>query len=348
MWLLQHRQQALGNLLGKEDMEIEQKITVIVPMYNMVDYVNPLLETLMLQDARLITILFVDDGSTDGTFFELQKALEIGGLKAPWQILRKSNGGLSDARNFGLANTRTEYVTFLDPDDALSEGFYGVMYRRMIETKSNVAISSSMEIWPNGQQERETIYDERTHCIEGGLEWLVQYDWSACTKVFKRSLFDKSRFDTGLRFEDLALIPFIIAIGNRLCTSSEAIYFYHRRPGSIMMSKDIDKEYEIFQSLEMIIKRLNSLDQYVLVWCLVTKVIVTSFVPSITSRYSPKLSREFSLRAKSFLTTEANLNCRTGAGIKLSIITNLFLANPTFMRFALMYMRRLSHWGVLK
>ena len=170
---------------------------------------------------------------------------------------------------------------------------------------------------------------------------MLRYDWSACTKVFQRSLFDKQCFDKGLRFEDLALIPYIISCADRLCVCSTAIYYYYRHPESIMLSNDIKKEYEIFLALEKISCRLDSLSHRNLGWQLMTKVLVLSVVPGITWRYKPSDSRAFAIAAGSFLRCNG-----PGESLKVQItsvelLTRVFLTSPGLMRWVLTFFQRL-------
>ena len=140
----------------------ERVLTVIVPMYNVARFVDRLIETLSLQNQDIIEIIFVDDGSTDHTSVALEGALKEGALEAPWRIVKKNNGGLSDARNFGLSYSRTNYVTFLDPDDLISPNFYYELVQRLEKTKSAVALSSSVEVWPDGTK-KACIYEDTVH-----------------------------------------------------------------------------------------------------------------------------------------------------------------------------------------
>jgi glycosyltransferase involved in cell wall biosynthesis len=321
-------------------MSVTHALSIIVPLYNVAIHMETLIATLSQQDAALIEVIFVNDGSSDTTVVALNVALAANPLTMPWRILEKSNGGLSDARNFGLNASQAPYVAFLDPDDELSPDFYMDLMQRLKSTDADVAVSSSIEVWPNGKQ-RPCIYSATVHESRDSAEWLLMYDWSACTKIFARSLFDDNRFDVGIRYEDLAILPYLMAIAGRVCTSETAIYYYHRRLGSITLEGDFDKEIKILESTDLIARRLQTIDRSDLVWPLLQKVLVTGFVPSITSRYSPSKSRRFACDVAHYL-----IQYRPD-GISRSlrpraILTNLFLAAPVPMRWGITGLYKLA------
>lgn len=317
-----------------------RKISVIIPLYNVSAHMGDLVTTLSQQDPELIQVIFVNDGSLDDTITVLNKSLEAHPLSMPWRILNKPNGGLSDARNFGILASDTPYVAFLDPDDELSPGFYADLMCRLEATHSAVAVSSSIEVWPNGKQ-RSCIYDATVHESSDSNDWLLMYDWSACTKLFDRKLFDDNLFDVGIRYEDLAILPYLMAIAGRVCTSDTAIYYYHRRAGSITLEGDFDKEIKILDSTDLIAKRLQEIGQGGLVWTLLQKVLVTGFIPSVTSRYSAVQSRQFARDIAAYLASyrpaEATRSLRTRA-----VLTNLFLAAPVPARWLITGLYKLA------
>lgn len=307
-------------------MTATRKISVIVPLYNVESHVLGLIQTLSDQDSSLIEAIFVNDGSMDTTVKTLRLVLEGNTLKAPWRILNKPNGGLSDARNFGLLHSKLPYVTFLDPDDEISKNFYGELMERMLATNASVALSSSVEVWPGGRT-RSCIYDDAVHEINDSSTWLLSYDWSACTKLFSRDLFEENKFDVGLRYEDLAMIPYLMAIAGRVCVSQKAIYYYHRRVGSITLGSDIKKEIEILDSIDKISARLRRIDKESLVWDLMQKVLVTGFIPSVTTRYSAAQSRDFALKIREYL-IHREPHERARHVRPRDLLTSLFLVAP--------------------
>ena len=97
---------------------MEDKVSVIVPIYNVEDYLECCLDSILKQTYTNLEIILVNDGSTDSSLSICKKYLEKDNRIV---IVDKSNGGLSDARNAGLENANGEYVMFVDSDDFLTE-----------------------------------------------------------------------------------------------------------------------------------------------------------------------------------------------------------------------------------
>ena len=102
------------------------KVSVIVPFYNVEGYIEKCLETLVNQTLKEIEIILVNDGSTDRSIEIVKKFIK----EYPEKIvyLEKENGGLSDARNFGLKHAKGEYIAFVDSDDYIEIDMYENMY----------------------------------------------------------------------------------------------------------------------------------------------------------------------------------------------------------------------------
>lgn len=315
-------------------------LSVVVPLYNVSVHISNLIPTLRTQDQSLIEVIFVNDGSTDNTVAVLEATLQSDPLIAPWRILNKPNGGLSDARNFGIADSELPYIAFLDPDDELSPGFYRELIDNMLATGSAISMSSSIEMWPDGRR-RPSIHDPVVLEQESSSSWLWAYDWSACTKIFPRTMFDDTQFDVGIRFEDLAVVPYLMATAGRICTSDTAVYYYHRREGSITLEGNFEQEFRILDALDKIESRLCSIGKSDLVWTLLQKVLVTGFVPSVTSRYSAAQSRLFGYAVRDYIAQRRPDSVSIGLGPR-AILTRMFLLAPTPSRWIITGLYRLA------
>ena len=91
-------------------------ITIIIPIYNVEKYLSKCLNSVIKQDYKNLEILLIDDGSTDSSG---KIADEYGTRDKRIKVIHKENGGLSDARNYGLKLMTGDYVTFIDSDDRL-------------------------------------------------------------------------------------------------------------------------------------------------------------------------------------------------------------------------------------
>ena len=115
------------------------KISIIVAVYNVEKYLKRSLDSILNQSYKNIEVIIVNDGSTDNSRNICEKYAE---LYSNIKVIHKENGGLSSARNIGIENATGEYIGFVDSDDYISSNMFEEMYNRIIESDSDIAISS--------------------------------------------------------------------------------------------------------------------------------------------------------------------------------------------------------------
>lgn len=179
----------------------------------------------LLQFISDFELLLVDDGSTDESGLI---ADEYAAKYACVRCFHKPNGGLSDARNFGLQHAVGRYVTFVDSDDEVA----AKTYIQMLQTLGGPAEYDIIE-FPMLQKPGlpdETLFLPGEHIFRDALDWLAykgtEHCW-VCNKIFKRRLFDNVRFPIGKKFEDM--LTHIELIKQRPCivTVNYGCYIYH-------------------------------------------------------------------------------------------------------------------------
>ena len=121
-------------------------ITVIVPIYNVENYLKKCLNSIINQQYKKLEILLIDDGSTD---LSGKIADEYAAKDNRIKVVHKKNGGLSDARNYGLKIMTGEYVTFIDSDDYVTEDYVSYMYGLLEKTdfKAPLALCSLINVY---------------------------------------------------------------------------------------------------------------------------------------------------------------------------------------------------------
>ena len=122
------------------------KVSVIVPVYNVEEYLERCLDSLVNQTLKDIEIIIVNDGSTDGSKEIIQKYLN---KYKNIVYLEKENGGLSSARNYGIPYAKGEYIGFVDSDDYVELTMYEKMYNKAIEEKSDMVECDFIWEYPN-------------------------------------------------------------------------------------------------------------------------------------------------------------------------------------------------------
>lgn len=215
------------------------KVSVIVPVYNVEKYIEKCLESLVNQTLEDIEIIVVNDGSPDNS----QKIIDKFVKKYPKKVksYTKENGGLSDARNYGIEKATGEYIAFLDSDDYIREDAYEKMYHKAIEKKFDVVVCDLVYVYDNYEKNANSnIQKDITNKEEIKKIYENIYP-AAWNKIYHKKLFNnkKIRFKKGVWYEDVEftykLLPFIKTIG----VVKENFVYYIQRENSI--SKTYDK-----------------------------------------------------------------------------------------------------------
>ena len=189
------------------------RLSVIVPVYNVEKYLKKCLTSLVNQTMDNIEILVVNDGSPDNSEKIIQEyAKKYKNIKA----LKKENGGLSSARNYGLKYATGEYVTFVDSDDWIKEEMYEKMYLKAKEKDFDIVTSDINYVYPDHEEVVYTDPKEDTFDIK---KVFIKLYPTVCTKIFKRELFTDNNleFKSGVWYEDVEmmyrLLPYVKSIG---------------------------------------------------------------------------------------------------------------------------------------
>lgn len=221
-------------------------LTVVVPVYNVENYLEKCVSSLINQTYKCIEIILVDDGSTDqsGTISDAlsRKSNNV-------KVIHQKNQGLSGARNTGIENAKGEYITFVDSDDYVANDMYENLIKIMKQDGSDIAIGGAMDeceiykkpTYPSGIRK---VFTKEEALSE--LNSFRYFNMSFCTKVFKRSLFEEDGYgDRALRFsigkisEDQYLIHKVIARAEKISYDSTPYYHCVVRQGSITRGKRI-------------------------------------------------------------------------------------------------------------
>lgn len=227
---------------------MEPKLSVIVPIYNVESYLDKCLDSLVHQTMEEIEIICVNDGSTDQSQLIVEKYQKL----FPRKIigLMKKNGGLADARNYGLAHANGDYVAFIDSDDWVELEMFKVMYQQVIEKNADVVVCDMQYVYESGETKFVPGGDfKETNISENPL--IITMNNSACNKLFKRSLFNDVKFPKGLWYEDLGCIPIVLAKAQKIVKVNQVFYNYFQRQGSIMHTPS-EKIFDIYRALDLV------------------------------------------------------------------------------------------------
>ena len=222
-------------------MLVDDKITVIVPVYNVENYLRKCLDSIIAQTYKNIEIIVVNDGSTDASGQICQEYTQIDNRIV---YIEKENGGLSEARNVGLDKMTGSYVTFIDSDDWAELDYVEILYKKIIEYQADISVGN----YYSYNEDEETYYFH----IYGNSYYEKVYDnisifenlyesqemksfalISAWGKLYKAKLFDYLRFEKGKLGEDGYFNQKMYLSVNKVVYLNKGLYAYRQRSGSI-------------------------------------------------------------------------------------------------------------------
>ena len=234
------------------------KVSVIVPIYNVEKYLEKCINSLLSQTLEDIQIILVNDGSKDNSG-NIAKEYEKNN-KDRVIYVEKENGGLSDARNYGLKYATGDFIAFLDSDDYIEKNAYEEMYNQAIEENADYVECDFIWEFPN------KIRVDKQYPYKNKKEMLSFVRVVAWNKLIKRQLITDNNFEfpKGLRYEDVEftykLIPFI----NKFAYVDKPFIHYVQREGSIANVQN-ERTAEIFTVLDNVIefyKKNNIYEEY--------------------------------------------------------------------------------------
>ncbi|WP_052380197.1 MULTISPECIES: glycosyltransferase family 2 protein [unclassified Pseudoalteromonas] len=217
-------------------MPAQISISIIVPIYNVEPYLNECLTSLICQNINNYEVILVNDGSTDNSPEIAQRFSDL--HPNIFKFFTKKNGGLSDARNYGLNKAQGEFIAFLDSDDYVSPNMLSILYNAT-QFKADIICFGMSEVSESGAYLRGIPANSK---ISSGTYTLSECDNlissslpNACNKLFKKSLFTANSiiFPKGLWYEDLAVIPQLFYFANKITYIEDELYFYRKREGAI-------------------------------------------------------------------------------------------------------------------
>lgn len=226
------------------------KISVIVPVYNVAQYLPQCIESLLGQTLEDIEVILVDDGSQDKSSqicdSYAQKDERI-------KVRHKINGGLSDARNAGLEIAQGEYIAFLDSDDWVEKNVYEYLYNLIQKEDADIvqcdyikAFSEDAKIDFSSAVTESICTNIEALCLLYGEEYVkTVVVWN---KLYKRAVFDNIRFPKGKIHEDEFTTYKLLHHANKVVNSNYPLIYYRQREGSIMSQAFSEKRLHILEA----------------------------------------------------------------------------------------------------
>ncbi|KRL87452.1 glycosyltransferase family 2 protein [Ligilactobacillus apodemi] len=214
----------------------EELLTVIIPIYNVQDYLPECLESIAKQTFRNYTVILIDDGSTDTSGEICDQWVE---KDSRFKVIHKQNGGVSSARNEGIRHAKAKYTLFIDPDDYISQEMFEQMITVAEKEQADMVICQYFEIMPNGEIRKHFDGINETEVLNQ-MEYmdLLLAD-QAITDHFWRRLFKTEKirdleFTSGMNFEDTHAIVRFSQDCAKIVLLNEGYYYYRYNPNGIV------------------------------------------------------------------------------------------------------------------
>lgn len=228
----------------------EEKISIIVPVYNVEAYLERCVESILKQTYTNLEILLVNDGSTDKSGELCDKlALRDHRIRA----IHKENGGLSDARNRGIDEASSNLIGFIDSDDYIDEDMYETLYRQMVASKADLSMCGHYDVYHQIPEKQVAEIKTWELMPEEAIKMVMEakiLSVTAVNKLYKKALFEQLRFRIGKIAEDAFIMVDLIHQCSKIVATNEKKYYYVHRENSITTQKFSLKFLNVIEAYE--------------------------------------------------------------------------------------------------
>ena len=229
---------------------MDEKISVIVPVYNVEQYLERCVDSIINQTYKNLEIILVNDGSTDNSG---QLCDELAKRDSRIKVIHKKNGGLSDARNVGVDEAKAELIGFIDSDDYIDEDMYELLINNLKAANADLSMCGHYDVYNNVPEVQ--VVDKKTwelspqEAIRMVMEAKI-LSVTAVNKLYKKSLFSDLKFEIGKIAEDAFIMIKLLDKCNKIVATNEKKYYYVHRENSITTQKFSLKFLNVIEAYE--------------------------------------------------------------------------------------------------
>ena len=237
---------------------MEELISVVVPIYNVEEFLEKCVDSILSQSYSNLEIILVNDGSKDNCLkicrdYELKDSRIV--------VIDKENGGLSSARNAGIDKATGKYIMFIDSDDYIEKTTVEKLYNNISSNGADISICNFFYSYKNENIRNNailntTIDDEsKFSYLYGKYSLQTIISWN---KLYKRELFNEIRYPDGLIHEDQYIICDLLDKSKKInYMTDEILYYYVQRDNSIMSTFNINR-FDVIKGLNRRIEFFES------------------------------------------------------------------------------------------
>lgn len=228
---------------------MDDLISVIIPVYNVEQYLDRCIKSILKQSYSKLEIILINDGSTDNS---KDICLKYQIIDKRVKVINQNNGGLSKARNTGINYSSGKYICFIDSDDFIHKDMINILYNNLIKTKSDISMCSFEKVFEEKKDIKVTsnyieyynpnFYDNLFNNLK--VETII-----SCNKLYKKSLFNGLLYKENKFHEDEFIIHHLLGRTSKIVYDKNKLYYYFQRKNSITNNYSI-KNLDVIEALE--------------------------------------------------------------------------------------------------
>ena len=240
----------------------QYKISLIVPVYKVEEYLNKCVDIIINQTYKNLEIILVDDGSPDncGKICD-----EYAKKDSRIKVIHKENGGVSSARNVGLDVATGDYIGFVDSDDWIEDDMYEFLIKKCLYYNTDIARCEFIDEYDFNISDKNISLNENYYIIENSdniIIDIIKGSWSEgilWNKLYKSSLLRNIRLKNDLKYcEDLLFNYYVMKKANKIFVSNIKKYHYFRRNDSVTGVQISESSFDMLKVADIIIS--NEID----------------------------------------------------------------------------------------
>lgn len=223
------------------------RLSIIIPCYNVADTLQKCVQSVLEQLPSEAEVILINDGSTDST---ARLADSIGAGNAAVRVFHKSNGGPSEARNYGISKACGDYLMFADSDDLVAPSTIPAVLSYMLQHPEVDVAEFPVRVHCGHTSEHQLNFPTRIW-PSARAYWLQTEAWEhtyAYNKIYKRQLFQKFQFPQGRIFEDLWFYSQLLSTEPKVATLSCGLYLYLWNEKGLTVNADAEALQQLLEA----------------------------------------------------------------------------------------------------
>lgn len=223
---------------------MNELISVVVPVYRVEMYLHECVDSILNQTYRNLEVILVDDGSPDGC---PEICDEYAAKDERVKVIHKKNGGLSDARNVGMAVARGEYLSFVDSDDMLPADAMEILLHTAISEQADLVIGGHSRFEEVPMSADDLQFSVKRWMPVEAMADMLRNGCASWARLYRRELHQSLPFPVGEINEDEAIVLELLERCNCIAVTNAVVYYYRFRPESITTARFSAKKLDWYR-----------------------------------------------------------------------------------------------------